>query len=212
MRRWGLWILLVLSLGVNLGVLLTLAVEGRPAGEAPGEGVAEVDVPEVDVPEGKVREGELLGGDAPERPRGRGMRMLRVLADRLELQGEERERFLTLQRSFLRTGGQARHRRLLLQRQLRRELTGPEPDRRRIGELIDELVSTQRTLERSLAESVLETRELLGPDRERGYLVFLERLRRRMDGPPGRGGRPGHGPGGPRAPGPQHSEPPPGPR
>lgn len=194
MKRWGLWILLVLSLGVNVGVLLTLAVGGWPATQPAGDPETPTGAPGAPAgPRGEIP--ATADGVERSRPGGRGLRMLELLADRMELEGERREHFIALQRSFLETAGEARWRRLELQGQLRREITGPAPDRQRIGELIDQLSGTQGTLERSLAELVLETRELLQPAQERQYLAFLERLRRRLDGPgfhhPGRPPRPG---------------------
>lgn len=178
MRRWVLWIVLLLSLGVNVGILLTLALD-----RGGGGGTEET----VEIPRDLTRElgteaaGERPGFEPPG-PRGGGpMRVLERLADRLELTGEPRERFLDLQRSFLRTGFEGRRQRWRLERELRRELTAPEPDRQRVEALVDELAATFRDMERNLASTVLETRDLLGPEQERLYLGFLQRLRRHLD-------------------------------
>jgi len=184
-RRWWLWIALLLSLGVNLGILLTLAAGGfgPPPGGVPAE------------PNGIENGPRGPRGETPprgERPRRLGEgppdepRLLGRLADRLELRGEERDRFLDLQRRFFRRAFEARRQGTRLQAELGLELTAEQPDRQRIEELVDELVATRRQVDRALVATILETRELLDGRAEQEYLAFVRRLRER----PGRqGGR-----------------------
>lgn len=179
MKRWGLWIALLLSIGANLGILLTLAAGG--GGSSPPS-------PSTDAVE-RPRGPDGLSGPPPEG------RLLGHLADRFGLEGEPRERFLDLQRGFFRQALETRRRGRELQRELGRELIATEPDRQRIDRLVDELAELRRGLDGTLVETVLGTRELLAPEQEREYTAFVERLRERMgregrDGPPRRRRRP----------------------
>lgn len=166
MKRWGLLLALLLSLGMNAGILLTLAVDGDEDGEE-----ARVSRPwrESQPEERRDRPGGRYGRD----------RMIERLADGLELEGEVRERFLEVQRRFredLVVLGRRRHR---IQQELRLELTAPEPDGDRVEQLTEALGEATGEMERALARGVLETRQLLDGERERRYLAFIERLRDR---------------------------------
>lgn len=180
MRRWWLWIVLLLSLGVNAGILLTLALSGGSSTQDEGR-------PGYD--RRPVRERSWRSEDGPDsRPDGRRHgeeRILERLAERLELEGEQRERFFELQRGFFRQAFGSRQQGRRLQRELGMQLSAPEPDRQRIEELIDEQVENRRAMDRVLAETVLATRDLLDEPQESAYLDFLQRLRERMgrDGP-----------------------------
>ena len=205
-RRW-LGLALLLSVGVNVGILATLAVErlrqepaaagaAEPA-ESAEEGAA---LPEEDEPAGA---GELPA-DGPGMEPGPGdpeagadpappmlpevERRLEDLADRLGLAGEERGRFLAIQRRFFRETFRQRQEVHRHQRALRQELIAPEPDRARVAEARERLSAARDELDRALVESILESRELLGPAQEAEYLRFVARLRA-----PGEG----RGPGGP---------------
>jgi hypothetical protein len=132
------------------------------------------------------------GGPPGEPPLGR-------LADHLGLAGERRERFIALQRGFVRAHLEARAERARRGAALRQELMAEEPDRARIDELIAGLGETYLASERATAEVVLASRELLDDEQRRTYLRFLERLRH--DGPhegPHDGPHEGPGPGGRR--------------
>lgn len=164
MRRWWLVVALLLSLGMNVGLLVAvglrrLAQEGR------------ITAPLVNP--GRV---------APPAAR------LERMADRLELAGEERRRFLEIQRRFFETTWKERQTIAWLRRDLRRELTAPAPDRERIDEILAELGRHYASLERAIARTVLETREILDDQQERLYLRFLRRLRPGAAPPSGREG------------------------
>lgn len=179
MRRWWLAIALLLSLGVNVGLVAAVAIQRlRPP------------VPPL-----------------PVRPDG-GAGIQR-LADHLGLEGERRLRFVELQGElFLRTqaGRQSMNR---IHRQLREELTRREPDRQRVEAILDESARTYAEMERAMAEVILETRELLTPRQQRQYLRVIGRLRAGAGPPasgPRRGG-PQRPPGALRAPPPGSPEP-----
>lgn len=202
-RRW-LGLALLLSVGVNAGILATLAVERLRDGAgattpAEGEGPGAVEPP--DGVEADGGPGTELSPDAEEPP-GRPSeppavppevgRRLDVLADRLGLAGEDRRRFLEIQQRFFRETFRHRQEVFARQRALRQELVAPEPDRARVAEALDRLTAARTSLERSFVETVLESRELLDPAQEGEYLRFVARLRA-----PGEGGRRGGPPRGP---------------
>jgi hypothetical protein len=130
------------------------------------------------------------------------------LADRLELEGDVRERFLARQRRLADEVRALRPRIGQLERQLRRELVADTPDRARVEAAQRELVEATSALDRAFLANVLDSREILDGRAERQFLRFLERfpgLRRalarepREFGPrgPGEGPPPHAGPGGP---------------
>jgi Spy/CpxP family protein refolding chaperone len=150
-RRWWVVLALLLSLGVNIGILATLAVHRWRSPPPPAE---------------------RLRPDVVHR--------IARLADHLELEGEERQRFVEIQRRFFETT--VRHTRGLarLRMQLRRELVKPEPDSGRVEVLVEELGRNYEGLEGSMAEAILESRRLLDAEQQRKYLRVLSRLRARM--------------------------------
>ena len=161
MRRWWVVIALLLSLGVNLGLVAAVATRrfaARPEGPRP-EGPGPRDM-----------EGEPL-------PR------FRRLADHLGLEGEQRRRFLDLQRQLFEETVRVRMRQAETQREVRRELVSREPDRERIDALLRQSARDFLTLEQALAKNIVATRALLGPGQQREYLRIVARMR-----PPGLGG------------------------
>ena len=156
MRRWWIVIALLLSLGVNLG--LVAAVAARRMAARP-----------------KVEAGPEQGG-AP-------LPRFRRLADHLGLEGEQRRRFLDLQRQLFEETLRVRMRQAETHREVRRELVSPEPDRDRIDELLQQASRDFLTLEQALARNILATREILDPDQQEEYLRVVSRMR-----PPGPGG------------------------
>lgn len=275
MRRWWVTLALLLSLGINLGLLAAVAAgrwaDRREAAEEPpppalggddreivaslgGEPAVEVpeDEPLADTSADSGRAGRGAGPDAGEttppaaaepgsaappavrppaatqrpmaagaehraaggmhppaaarpgdeelrhriRPHGPGGPAeppIGRLADHLGLGGERRERFVALQRRFLRVHLEARRERIRLGAALRQELMAEEPDGARIDSLVTRLGETYLVSERATAEVVLESRKLLDDDQRATYLRFLQRLRE--GGPregPGPGGRRRH--------------------
>ena len=164
MRRWGLVLALLLSLGVNIGILATLAVRRA----AP--------------PDRRPRPEEMRPG--PPGPREEASRGAR-LADRLGLEGEQRRRFLRLQGRFFVETVRLRTEQAETFRDLRRELSAPTPDRQRIEELTRASARVHLALQQAMARNVIATREILDPDQERLYLDIISRL-----GPPQRPRRP----------------------
>lgn len=156
MRRWGLVLALLLSVGINLGLFAVIAVRRLAPRPTPG---AEAGLPPRAV----------LAGDPITR--------LTRLANFLELEGEERRRFIDLQLSFYQETLKLRAEMGEVNRELRRELTSRQPGRQRIDRLVERSSRIHLDLERALAGNVLASRELLDERQERRYLRLLGRLR-----------------------------------
>lgn len=168
MRRWGLVLALLLSVGVNIGILATLAVRRSAPPDRPR-------------PEERRPLPPADPGEPTEKPPLRAGR----LADRLGLEGEQRRRFLRIQGRFFVETVRLRTEQAEVFRELRRELTAPEPDPQKIQELTRASARTHLALQQAMARNVIATREILDPDQERLFLDIISRL-----GPPGRGGPP----------------------
>ncbi len=116
MKRWWLVIVLLLSVGLNLGILAAIAARRAQPGPGPRD----------------PRPAEALNPVADPLPR------LPRLADRLGLEGEERRRFIDIQWELFQKTGRLRLRRGEVHRELKRELTRGEPDRQRVDQLLRE--------------------------------------------------------------------------
>jgi hypothetical protein len=156
-KRWWLVIALVLSIGMNLGLLIALALSS-PALVQQQQGVM--------------------------RPTAPGR--LQQLADRLGIEGEVRRRFIQRQRQFFSETAGPRARLPEIRRQVRAELTRPHPDRARIDELLREGSEIFLMLERAVVANVLDSRAVLPPDAERKYVDLISRLQLEGPGQLGR--------------------------
>jgi Spy/CpxP family protein refolding chaperone len=162
-------IALLLSLGVNLGLVVAVAARRIAARhERPAEG------PLLEGPRGEGPGRDMQGEPLPR---------FRRLADHLGLEGQQRRRFLDLQRQLFEETLRVRMRQAETQREVRRELVSREPDRERIDSLLQQSARDFLTLEQALAKNIVATREILSPDQEEEYLRIVSRLR-----PPGQGG------------------------
>jgi Spy/CpxP family protein refolding chaperone len=117
------------------------------------------------------------GGPSPER--------LDEMMERLGVPPADRPQFLALHRRFFSASHEQRVRLESVRREMRVELTSPQPDRSRIDRLVVQSAELQVGIERTFVDHVLEARELLDGEAERRYLHLLSRL--------GRGGGPGGG-------------------
>jgi hypothetical protein len=163
-KRWWLVIALLLSVGLNLGILAAIMAARRQGPREPRPGV------EMPNP----------GNDPlPRLPR---------LADRLGLEGEERRKFLEIQWNLYQESTRLRLQLGEVHRELRRELSGDHPDPAQVERLLNESARIYLALERALVRNVLATRDLLGPEKEREYLQMIGRLR--VPGPGGFAGGP----------------------
>jgi Spy/CpxP family protein refolding chaperone len=175
-KRWWIVIALLLSVGVNAGILAALATRRmtRPERQPPPPR-------EEPAPLGPEQE----GGGPPRASR---------LADRLGLEGEPRRRFLALQQQFFEQTVRIRLHMAETQREVRRELMSPEPDRQKIDALLQDSARDFLRLEQALAKNVVESREILDPEQEREFLRVVASLRPQAGG---FGPRPGRRPGPP---------------
>jgi Spy/CpxP family protein refolding chaperone len=162
MSRWWLVIALLLSVGLNVGILAAIAA--RRAGPPP---------PREERP---PQEKQNPANVDPVPRLGR-------LADRLKLEGDQRRRFLDLQWNLYQESTRQRLQMNEVHRELRRELTRPNPDRQRVEALLTESSRVHQALERALVNNILSTRELLGPEKEKEYLKIVGRLRLPNPGP-----------------------------
>jgi Spy/CpxP family protein refolding chaperone len=168
MSRWWLVIALLLSVGLNVGILAAIAA--RRAGPPPPR---EGRPPQ----EGGQGQGPANPGNADPVPR------LGRLADRLKLEGDQRRQFLDLQWNLYQESTRQRLRMNEVHREIRREVTRPNPDRQRVEALLGESSQIHRALERALVSNILSTRELLGPEKEKEYIKIVGRLRLPNPGP-----------------------------
>jgi hypothetical protein len=153
MKRWWLVIVLLLSLGLNVGILAAVAARRLGPGGLGAKAAGAANQPPDPLPK------------------------LPQLANRLGLEGEERRKFLDIQWNLYQ---ETSHLRLQLgetHRNLRHELIQPQPDRARVDALLEESSRTYLALEKSLVNNVLATRDLLGADKEKQYLRLIGQLR-----------------------------------
>ncbi len=178
MRRWGLVLALLLSLGVNVGILATLATQrAREETAAP-----------LPAPPPPAFDRRPDDGPAARPGPGGPQRRLQRLVEEMRLEGEERRRFLEIQRRFFETSREERRVLAELHRELRRELLAPAPRRARIDALVEQIGRSYAKLEGAMAANVVDSRAVLDGEQERLFLEFVRRLRagqgRRF--PPGR--------------------------
>ncbi|HEY2739049.1 MAG TPA: periplasmic heavy metal sensor [Thermoanaerobaculia bacterium] len=196
MKRWWLVIVLLLSLGVNVGIVAAL-VGHRWIGETSETGKSKEKLPDdraIPLPNGQE---------------GVPQRVVR-LADQLGLEGDQRRKFISLQGGFFADTLKLRTDQAETQRELRRELAAPAPSQARIDSLLQESGNTFMALEKAMTQNVVESRKLLKPDQERKFLKLLARLRFGQGGQGGQGEGQGQGqPGQPRRPRRQEPPPPP---
>jgi Spy/CpxP family protein refolding chaperone len=170
-KSWWLVIALLLSVGINLGILA--AVGANRWGKKPPPPREEQPLP------------PPIAGETPQRA-------IR-LADRLGLEGEQRRRFIARQGRFFVEAVQLRTDMAETQRELRRELTSSQPDQARIDVLLNDSARSFRAMEQAMAQNVVESRRLLNADQEKEFLQFVALLRPPGLGAGNEGGRRGGG-------------------
>ncbi|MGB5815952.1 MAG: periplasmic heavy metal sensor [Thermoanaerobaculia bacterium] len=159
MKLSWLWIVLAVSLGINVGILATLGVQGSDKEKGTEEKTAEASLDERTGP----------------------------IAERLGLEGEDREKFMQLQRGLLESTQGHREELDGMRREVRKELREDEPDRARMERLISDMAEVSAAQEREYVEMVMATREILDDEQQAMYLQFMAQARARG----GEGMRPG---------------------
>lgn len=175
MKRWWLVIVLLLSLGLNVGILAAVAARRLGPGGAGAKAAGAANQPPDPLPR------------------------LPQLANRLGLEGEERRKFLDIQWNLYQETSHLRLQLGEIHRNLRHELIQPQPDKARVDALLEESSHTYLALEKSLVNNVLATRDLLGSDKEKQYLRLIGQLR--IPNPGGFGPNAGFGGGQQKRPG-----------
>ncbi|HKI87211.1 MAG TPA: periplasmic heavy metal sensor [Thermoanaerobaculia bacterium] len=169
MRRWWLIVALVLSLGVNIGILASLAVHRVPSLRHRPELGRERMMPQ-------RGPGPRGGGEIEGRRWSWPQAPLTRLADHLGLSGDKRDQFIALQRQFFADTVASRRRFMETRRALHRELVAEHPDAAKIEALTKEVGKQVSELDRSMAKTVLATRKILDPEQLDTYLGFLRRI------------------------------------
>lgn len=157
MNRAWLVVALLLSLGVNLGLVGTAVARRHQLERRFG-----------------------LGDEAPRSPDRPGERF----ADRLGLARESRDRFVAVHRRMAEASFRARSDVARIRRELRREVMSAAPDRKQIEELLAELSRQESVANRALVDGVLEARSGLSARELRDYLLALERFGPRSESAP----------------------------
>jgi hypothetical protein len=167
MKRPWLIVALLLSVGINIGVLATIGLARARGGP---RSLDRSDRPPIDRPDGPPVE---------------------RLASRMGLEGESRERFVSLQREFFASFVAMKREHDEIHHQLRREVGDDVPDEERIDGLLERSARLNAQMERAFIENVVEVREILEPEQEAIYFRVLEQMRRGGGGPRGPGERGG---------------------
>ena len=154
MKQWWLIVVLLLSLGVNIGLLAGRALQGRAESDGP-PAIGEAPPPESDPLPRRVYR----------------------LADELDLRGEKRDAFVANQRAFFEQTLAARGRMERLRRELRRGVTAEDPDREALDALLVQVAEAHYDLERAFVTNLIDTRELLDEHQEKLFMRFLGRSR-----------------------------------
>lgn len=192
MKRLTLWLALFLSLGFNLGLVVSRLTPERPA-------ETRRDAPEMVDPAASQKPAEesaaefpntaaaaeSAGNDAatastdsaPRVPPWLERIVVRV-ADDLGLQGDERERFFNIQRDFFGRTLQARRRHRQQEAEVRRLLLSNHAERAEVEAALERVVRTQGEVERAFLDHYFAARELLDDTQMRKYQQFLGQLRR----------------------------------
>ncbi|MCB1055558.1 MAG: hypothetical protein KDD11_08610 [Acidobacteria bacterium] len=157
MRRPWLVLGLLLSLGVNVGILATLALHRRP--EPPPAPQATT----------------LAPGEIPEPA-------LRRLVERLGLEGQAASDFAQIQRGLFHALVANHRESTRVQFELRRELGSRHPDGRRLAELAERSGELFRTRQELLIDAVMKSRESLDDRQIEEYRRFLSVIGRHVDG------------------------------
>ena len=162
MRRWWLVIALLLSLGLNVGILAAIGARRATLMARPNAARQQ---------QGANANGAGNANNTDPVPR------LTRLANRLKLEGDQRRKFLDIQWNLYQETARLRLQLNEVHRELRRELTHPSPDRPRVEGLLNESSRIYLALEHSLVNNVFATRDLLGPEKEADYLKIVGSLR-----------------------------------
>ena len=164
MKKWGILVLLLLSIGLNAGLLISYLSRGSagssPGGQVPGSTVFQ-------------ESGDVTLTELPPRLR----RLIRRMANDLELRGDDRRRFFEVQEVFFRTSFDAQRRLRQIERRIRAELASDTPERSVVEEHLQQIAATRLEQERAFLDNYFATRQLLSPGQEERFRRFMARIR-----------------------------------
>ncbi|MCG8463076.1 MAG: hypothetical protein MI919_42885 [Holophagales bacterium] len=172
MNRHWLVLALLLSVGINAGLIAGKLLWDRPAPvEDSVQPAAEESAPD-------QQPATAEQGDVPVRAMPPRLRQgIERMADELQLEGESRDRFFEIQRHFFAATFEAEARRRRTEHLLRRELLETDPDPGRAEARLSELITAHRDLEQAFLDNYFSTHELLGPEQKRLFLRLMRRVR-----------------------------------
>lgn len=160
MKRWHIVILLLLSVGLNVGLLAQRGRE-KAAREARAEARQEARAE-------RTRDGR-------ERARER---LLERMVDKIGLQGEQRERFIELHRGFFERTREMREQQRRAERALRENLGSATPDRALAEVQLDEIATAKKEIEAVFVENFFDATAILDQDQKTRYRELVAELRR----------------------------------
>ncbi len=160
MKRWLPVILLLLSVGLNVGLLIqrNRAAAAREARiEARQEARKERDR------EGRDRVRE---------------RLLERMVDKVGIEGAPRDRFVELHRGFFERTREMREQQRRAERALRENLGSATPDRALAEVQLAEIAEARNEIEKAFVETFFTANAILGPDQKARYRELVAELRR----------------------------------
>jgi hypothetical protein len=163
--RWWLVVLLLASVGLNVGLL---AQRSKVRAWAERTAVSGPNAPERSTGDAKV-EGR--------RPAESSLPFIERLADEVGLQGEPRRLFVERQRVFFDRTREVRQALRRQQRQFRERMLEPAADRAELERQLAELAASQQALEKAFVDNYFETRDLLDPEQRERFGKVVHRLR-----------------------------------
>lgn len=207
MKRWWLVVLLLLSVGLNLGLLAqraraekkaraALAAEESAAearaeaaeAAAAAEPATAPAVPtdpngENQPPEPRPREPQLLENPPrnPRPPREKPpflVKLMNRMANEVGVEGEKRQKFLAIQQGFFERTFDTREELRRRQQALRQNLVSPQPDRALASRQVEELSQAQKELEQAFLDNYFETTAILDQDQQKRYRRLILELRK----------------------------------
>lgn len=165
MKRWLIVVLLLLSIGLNIGLL---AQRGREKRQREERREARL--------EARQNPGSAGSREARERPLLK--RLLDRMVDEVGVKGEQRDKFVAIQESFFDRTLATREKLRQSQRALRENLSSPQPDRALAENQAAEIAAAQKEVEAAFIENFFATSAILDQDQRQRYSKLVSELRR----------------------------------
>lgn len=173
MRRWWLVLLLLLSVGLNLGLLAQRGRAERRERQARIEARG--------AQHGERGERGERGGPTPLLDR-----LLERMVQRVGVEGDDKEKFVALQKDFFTRTLGIRERLRQSQKALRENLRAENPDRQLADRQLAELAAAQQEIEKAFVDNFFASSQMLDPGQRQRYREWIGELRRARWDRPGR--------------------------